>query len=75
MATTPNFNLDLHELDDLDRELFDWVEKLSGTATTSNMMIIDAILAQLRSDKANRVVESPDEPSGLSVGDEWDRLL
>lgn len=75
MATTPNFNLDLHELDDLDRELFDWVEKLSGTATTSNMMIIDAILAQLRSDKANRVVESSDEPSGLSVGDEWDRLL
>ena len=75
MATTPNFNLDLQDPGDGERTLFDWVEKLSGKDSASNMMIIDSILNQLQSKKANRVVESSVEPTGLSVGDEWDRLL
>lgn len=75
MATTPNFNLDLQDPGDINRTLFDWVEKLSGKDSTSNMMVIDSILNQLQSQKANKVVESATEPTGLATGDEWDRVI
>lgn len=75
MATTPNFNLDLQDPGDINRTLFDWVEKLSGKDSTSNMMVIDSILNQLQSQKANKVVESAAEPTGLATGDEWDRVI
>lgn len=56
MSTSPNLNLEL-----LDSSLWqstyfkDFINALSGTSDTSNMMIIDAAIAALRSEKASLV--------------------
>ena len=75
MAETPNYGLYLTPEDDTTTKVLDWIQKFLGPGADSNTMKIDAIIAALESAKANKVVESSSQPSGLSVGDEWDRLL
>ncbi|MGM9608352.1 MAG: hypothetical protein ACI3XJ_12690 [Oscillospiraceae bacterium] len=75
MAETPNYKLYLTPEDDTTTRLLDWVQKFLGPSADSNMMQLDAIIAALEAAKANKVVESAEEPTGLSSGDEWDRLL
>lgn len=75
MAETENLGMYVVPYDDRTTNLIDWMQKLMGTADTSNMMILDRAVAALQNDKANRVVESAEEPALLETGDEWDRLL
>ena len=75
MAETPNYGLYLTPEDDTTTRLLDWVQKLLGPSADSNMMQLDALIAAIEVAKANKIVESDTEPTGLSVGDEWDRLL
>lgn len=75
MAETPNYNLYLTPEDDTTTRLLDWIQKFLGPSADSNMMQIDALIAALEAAKANKVVESVDEPTGLAPGDEWDKVL
>ena len=75
MAETENLGMYVVPYDDRTANLIDWMQKLMGTADTSNMMILDRVIAALQDEKANRVVESAEEPASLETGDEWDRLL
>ena len=47
MANTPNYQFDLVSENETNRDLIDWVQRLSGTADTSNMMKIDQLLREL----------------------------
>ena len=75
MAETENLGMYVVPYDDRTANLIDWMQKLMGTADTSNMMILDRAIATLQDKKANCVVESAEEPTLLKTGDEWDRLL
>lgn len=75
MAETPNYGLFVIPPEDTSRALMDWTQRMDGTSETSNMMLIDKLLAALQAEKANNVVESDTEPSDQDPGDEWDRLL
>lgn len=75
MAETPNYGLYLTPEDDLTTAVLVWVQKFLGPGSDSNMMQIDALIAALEAAKANKVVESATEPTGLSPGDEWDRVI
>lgn len=75
MAETPNYSLYLTPEDDTTTTVLAWIQNLMGPASRSNMMQLDAIIAALEAAKANKVIESAEEPTGLTPGDEWDRLL
>ncbi len=75
MAQTPNYGFYLTPEDDTATHVLDWVQNIVGPSAGSNTMRQDTILAGLEASKANKVVESAAQPEGLSVGDEWDRLL
>lgn len=54
MSTSPNLNLELMDSSLWQSTYFkDFVNALSGTSDTSNMMIIDAAIAALQSGKAS----------------------
>lgn len=46
MAETPNLKLYVTPPGDLDTNVFDWAQKVSGDNQASNMMLIDALLGQ-----------------------------
>lgn len=70
MATSDNFGLHLLDPGDTSRALIQVMQELMGTGATSNMNIIDKALAN-----NFKIIEAADEPIGLKVGDEWDKLL
>lgn len=75
MAETENLGMYVVPYDDRTANLIDWMQKLMGTADTSNMMILDRVITALQNGKANHVIESVEEPAGLAPGDEWDCLI
>lgn len=69
MASTPNYGFNLVSSSDSDRSLMDWVQQLSGEDETSNMMRIDALLAELAEQASgNGVIIDSSEPA---EGEVW----
>ena len=74
MALSPNLGLHLVP-QHTTKTVQEWRLEENGTGEDSNMMILDKAVGELQTKKANKVVEFASEPSGLSPGDEWDRIL
>lgn len=75
MSETPNYGLYVTPPDDTTTNLIQWMQLIDGTASMSNMMKIDNLIASLEAAKSNKIIESDSEPEGMVSGDEWDRLL
>lgn len=74
MSESPNLGLHLTG-QTTDETFLAWRLLENGTGSDSNMMKLDQAYGDLNTKKANKVVESASEPTGLSVGDEWDKVL
>lgn len=75
MAQTPNFGFYVVDTSDLSLDTLEVMKKTDGLDEESNIMKIDAVLKDLKTTVAFKIVESLEEPAGLFEGDEWDRLL
>ena len=75
MGQTPNYGLYTTSSDDTQTNLIEWIQNINGTSSGSNMMKLDALLADMETKKANIVIESVSQPEGMGGGDEWDKVL
>lgn len=76
MATTPNVGFDVLDPTDSSRLLIEFLQTHFGPDSTSTIMMLDQLIAELQQKEGFKVVESAEEPTDtLNIGDEWDKLL
>ena len=66
MAETPNYGLYVTEPSNTDTNLIDWVQQVNGTDSTSNMMKLDRALADIETNKQNKLTFDSEPTEGSS---------